>query len=178
MSGPQIAKARAEAIASGSKFYMGNPCKHGHSGERSVKYHHCRECSNARTREYWKNRDYGCREDSRHWSRVDAAKRLGYTPPPHENDCRVYPLDGLCEVCRRPEGNGRRLSLEHDHATGAFRGWTCHHCNMLIGKFEKYGLEFLVAFIKGEFGNKAPPIREIAPSLSSFKKRPASSRLR
>ena len=35
-----------------------------------------------------------------------------------------------CECCGRP---GRQLVLDHDHITGAFRGFICHSCNMARG---------------------------------------------
>jgi len=38
-----------------------------------------------------------------------------------------------CECCGgKPNGIGR-LHLDHDHATGKFRGWICYSCNMGIG---------------------------------------------
>ena len=44
-----------------------------------------------------------------------------------------------CEICARPEGRTTKdglqhgLSLDHDHQTGAFRGWLCRQCNLAIG---------------------------------------------
>lgn len=47
---------------------------------------------------------------------------------------------GLCAVCRQPEtardrlGRVRaRLSVDHNHKTGAVRGLLCHHCNAALG---------------------------------------------
>ena len=38
--------------------------------------------------------------------------------------------DGRCAICRRPpKEGGRRLSVDHDHATGAVRGLLCFRCN-------------------------------------------------
>ena len=37
-----------------------------------------------------------------------------------------------CECC---EGVSRILVLDHDHNTGAFRGWICRECNSGLGKF-------------------------------------------
>jgi hypothetical protein len=39
------------------------------------------------------------------------------------------PLDGLCQLCRKP----KRLGIDHSHKTGRFRGWLCHNCNTAIG---------------------------------------------
>ncbi|WP_218153233.1 endonuclease VII domain-containing protein [Streptomyces sp. CC53] len=40
---------------------------------------------------------------------------------------------GLCALCRRATGASRRLSVDHDHATGAVRGLCCRPCNSLLG---------------------------------------------
>jgi len=42
-----------------------------------------------------------------------------------------------CEICGRAEPGNRftRLSIDHDHATGKFRGLLCHRCNKAIGLF-------------------------------------------
>jgi hypothetical protein len=37
-----------------------------------------------------------------------------------------------CECC---DGVARTLVLDHDHDTGAFRGWICRECNCGLGKF-------------------------------------------
>lgn len=40
---------------------------------------------------------------------------------------------GKCAICRRATGATRRLSVDHDHATGEVRGLTCRPCNTLLG---------------------------------------------
>ncbi len=42
------------------------------------------------------------------------------------------PRPETCEVCGRAP-NSRGLHFDHDHRTGAFRGWLCHRCNMALG---------------------------------------------
>ncbi len=47
----------------------------------------------------------------------------------------VDAYDGTCHICGRPEeGMARRLSIDHCHKEGHFRGWLCINCNMLIGQ--------------------------------------------
>lgn len=41
------------------------------------------------------------------------------------------PMPTACECCDRP---ARPLCLDHDHETGAFRGWLCAYCNRGIGQ--------------------------------------------
>ena len=59
------------------------------------------------------------------------------------------PEDGLCECCRKLPRSG--LNLDHDHATGEFRGWLCHSCNTGIGKLgdSVEGLEQALAYLRG-----------------------------
>jgi len=43
---------------------------------------------------------------------------------------------GLCAICRQPSVTGKRLHVDHDHATGRRRGLLCHHCNTALGNFK------------------------------------------
>ncbi len=52
---------------------------------------------------------------------------------------------GVCYACKCSEPvKGRRLSVDHDHATGLVRGLLCSRCNPTLGKIEnaykRYGL--------------------------------------
>ena len=60
-----------------------------------------------------------------HARRRNAIKH-GYTPPPKERDCPPHPFDGRCQCCGDKTA---RFHMDHDHITGAFRGWTCSGCN-------------------------------------------------
>lgn len=40
---------------------------------------------------------------------------------------------GRCALCRRATGASRRLSVDHDHATGLVRGLLCRPCNTFLG---------------------------------------------
>lgn len=47
-------------------------------------------------------------------------------PPP------TRPCPDCCELCSRVFEKGK-IHLDHDHATGAFRGWLCNRCNLALG---------------------------------------------
>lgn len=40
---------------------------------------------------------------------------------------------GVCKICKKPCKHRRRLSVDHDHATGKIRGLLCHLCNAILG---------------------------------------------
>jgi Recombination endonuclease VII len=74
-------------------------------------------------------------------------KFKGYPAP-------TRPCPDLCEACGRPPG-ARALHLDHDHETGAFRGWLCHGCNRGIGllKDSIEGVEKALAYLVRVRGN-------------------------
>lgn len=41
---------------------------------------------------------------------------------------------GVCAICNRANGKTRRLSVDHDHKTGAIRGILCRPCNNILGQ--------------------------------------------
>jgi hypothetical protein len=47
-----------------------------------------------------------------------------------------------CAICRRQCGTGRRLAVDHDHATGRVRGLLCFRCNTALARYEEYSAEF------------------------------------
>ena len=49
---------------------------------------------------------------------------------------------GVCFVCKQPEshigsGNGRPLSIDHDHETGKVRHHLCSTCNTAFGMIQE-----------------------------------------
>lgn len=47
---------------------------------------------------------------------------------------KLYELQGgHCALCQRATGASRKLSVDHDHATGLVRGLLCRPCNTLLG---------------------------------------------
>jgi hypothetical protein len=46
----------------------------------------------------------------------------------------THPRPLGCEICGQTPKE-RALASDHDHATGAFRGWLCSPCNLGLGSF-------------------------------------------
>jgi len=45
---------------------------------------------------------------------------------------------GTCLICGKPNKNGHRLCVDHDHTTNKTRGLLCIVCNRNLGWYEKY----------------------------------------
>ena len=43
--------------------------------------------------------------------------------------------NGVCAICNKKCKTGQRLSVDHNHQTGAVRGLLCKKCNVAIGLF-------------------------------------------
>lgn len=44
---------------------------------------------------------------------------------------------GKCWICQQPETvPGRSLAIDHDHQTGAVRGFLCYRCNTVLGRMQ------------------------------------------
>ncbi len=57
----------------------------------------------------------------------------------------------VCECCGQVP---KRWNIDHDHKTGAFRGWLCIGCNTAIGKLGDTveGLKQAVAYLERVYG--------------------------
>lgn len=68
------------------------------------------------------------------------AKRDGFAACAATAEYLVTTLADKCQMCGVPEAELlKSLCLDHDHETGAFRGWLCHGCNWAVGVVEARG---------------------------------------
>jgi hypothetical protein len=144
---------KQEARNGGLKHYFtGKLCSKGHLAKRHMTGT-CVECAKialaawtARNPE--KTRARLARYYAAHPERVKAAsvrswrKRAGI--PAAER-----PKPAHCELCA-VAADGVRMHLDHDHASGKFRGWLCSRCNMAIGVLGDTvaGLEKALAYLR------------------------------
>lgn len=64
------------------------------------------------------------------------------------------PKSATCEVC----GSTKKISYDHDHATGKFRGWLCGACNSALGMVQDRTevLYKLIAYLHTSKGMSTP----------------------
>ena len=142
--------ARAEGRA---RFTTGVPCVHGHMAERYVSNSHCCECAaityarvSVTPEHKEKKRLY--RKANPHIMRANSLKgrrRSRGAPEP------TRPMPDNCECCGRHKSDSKKaIHLDHDHGTGAFRGWLCNRCNAGIGMLGDNieGLQRAVAYLE------------------------------
>lgn len=129
------------------KYYTGIPCSHGHLAERYVSGKNCVECleeHGLRNRDQKRKaeRAWALRNPERNrlkgklWRRKQRVKQAG------------RPRPEVCDVC----GRGGKICFDHCHTTGAFRGWLCNFCNVIIGLAEDNPelLKKLVAYLEAK----------------------------
>ncbi len=107
----------------GPNFYVGSD---GHPRQK------CKRCM-SKDNEAWRRanpekhkRAYQVRNH-----RSNLKTRFGMSV--EEYNVLVAQSDGVCGICREPESRERKLCLDHDHQTGALRGFLCSRCNLLLG---------------------------------------------
>jgi hypothetical protein len=66
--------------------------------------------------------------------RADLKKR--YNLSTEEYEYISFKQGHKCAICGTKSTNGRRLSVDHDHSTGAIRGLLCQACNSGIGQLK------------------------------------------
>ena len=104
--------------------------------------HYCRSCCKEHNAENWKrNKDRWLpkyREQTRARGRkyarnINLRKKYGVTEK--QADQALAAIGGLCEICGKECATGKRLAVDHSHATGLVRGLLCMKCNVGLGKF-------------------------------------------
>lgn len=72
-------------------------------------------------------------------------KHYGVTPERYDE--MLSAQDGVCAICSKPCHTGRRLAVDHDHATGVVRGLLCYRCNAMVqcedAEVLRHGAEYL-----------------------------------
>ncbi len=120
---------RRSNIASG----RGSLCTECNRAAARTWYHENRERAKAGFRVYQKKNRFKL---ALKLSKV-AAKRNGNVACTATVEEIKAAFTGRCKICGVPEAElNKNLNMDHDHATGEFRGWLCHYCNKGLGQFK------------------------------------------
>jgi hypothetical protein len=65
--------------------------------------------------------------------RWDIAREKNFFPDKTALAQSFRACKGLCVCGKRLRIQDRFTSMDHDHVTGKFRRWLCHHCNVILG---------------------------------------------
>ena len=141
--------SKCHIVKSVEDFYM-----NGSQGRKSE----CKECTKRRSRsERSRKTTRAYRKKNRFCIALKASAsdsiKCGYSPcTATEVEVREA-FTGKCYACSVPETEcNRKLNLDHDHMTGAFRGWLCSNCNMALGLLADSSerITALQTYLKGE----------------------------
>lgn len=119
---------------------------------------HCRKCEQYLDKsKFWNNLTY-CRDCSKLVGHAGNLKRFGLTVENYIDLERSQ--NGLCKVCKKPETQKRRLSVDHDHSCcpgpnscgKCIRGLLCFRCNAVLGQINdsKEILTSMVNYLEGK----------------------------
>jgi hypothetical protein len=109
---------------------------------RVEKYEHIRDLEK-KSHQRWKEKDpQGVRKSLR-----ERQLRYLYNIDGNTYEKLLQQQQGVCIICRRPNADGRNLSVDHDHKTGKIRGLLCTKCNLGIGHFEYHPALLEVALL-------------------------------
>ncbi len=131
--------AGCKDVQPANDFYRSNTRKDGRSP-------YCKKCDRLRKKESREKnppplevrREYHRRYRARNPDRARAQDRAqtirskGISVEAYE--ALFETQKGACAICEKSQ-TGRRLAIDHDHATGRVRGLLCNTCNTALGKF-------------------------------------------
>lgn len=79
----------------------------------------------------WKRGWYQTEEGERYVR--DSTLKLKYGITIEEYEKIFDSQNGVCDICKKPDPRGRRLSVDHNHNTGKIRSLLCGNCNSMLG---------------------------------------------
>jgi len=103
-----------------------------HQGDAVYKFAKCKKCCHDRTHAI-----RTAPENKARWAKYNhnANVRRKYHLEPEQYDAMLREQNYVCAVCEKPNPDGKRLSVDHDHETLQVRGLLCNNCNNGLGRF-------------------------------------------
>ena len=126
----------------------GRPCKKCGCVKKS-KSRRCLDCKREQSRlrmEKKRKEDPDHNEKQRIWRKANKEKLSAYyrrdllekkfSMTLEDYDKMMEAQNGVCAICSQSCVSGRRLAVDHCHATGLIRGLLCANCNRALGLFK------------------------------------------
>lgn len=104
--------------------------------QRGKPRHHCKECKNKESREWYEKNKDRKRELSKQYKHIkknqDLQKAYGITLD--EYNRMLAEQSNCCKICNTHQDKLKRiLCVDHNHVTGKVRGLLCDNCNRSLG---------------------------------------------
>jgi hypothetical protein len=107
---------------------------------------YCPSCARTQRRQWYnanKEKVAAIRKEKQNWNdptfrRYERRWRLKnrYGIDDLDYDALLILQNGLCAICKAEPQEGRRLCVDHSHATGVVRGLLCDSCNNGLARFK------------------------------------------
>lgn len=91
----------------------------------------CKPCMKSYAADYYKKNTAKMRESAR-----ASGLRCYFNLSVEDYENMYRAQNGVCAICSKLCISGRRLAVDHDHATGQIRGLLCYRCNSGLGYFK------------------------------------------
>lgn len=131
-------------------------------GEAVYKFAKCKECCSKRT----KALRSASGKDKVRWAQYahNTNTRRRYGLEPEQYQLMVEEQSGVCAICKQPNPDGKRLSVDHDHETRRVRGLLCSGCNNGLGRFKDDStlLRHAAAYLERPY---VPPTVPVLPQV-------------
>lgn len=137
----------------------------------------CKECANTAQKERYD------RDSNRRRAKTEGNIELKYGLTPEAWGNLFEKQGGVCAICKNPETQNKRISVDHDHETGKVRGLLCNNCNRGLGllKDSLHTLSAAVEYLKSSASTNCsgpcpPPVeaRSSVPPAPSYSIAPCS----
>ncbi|MDQ0809901.1 hypothetical protein QFZ63_001615 [Streptomyces sp. B3I7] len=125
-----------EATKKCNKCGQTKPASAFHKKDAGRRRTTCAECWNKRRRDRGANRRRGRKETAE--QRRARLLLSAYSLTPQQYTALLEAQDRACAVCRQAPQPGKRLVVDHCHATGVVRALLCTYCNVIVGIYENH----------------------------------------